>query len=917
MTEGILVMIVACAVVIAVLIALILVFRRINCRLKRQAEFQHSLLERTTAGILIVTADRQITEVNRRLCEMYGYSRDELVGQSVEILHLDREHFERFGQWFDNARNARIDDPLVQIEYHYRRKDGSTFWAVISGGALELPDGDMGVIWSLTDISDRKQAEEELAIERSHMQSLFEVSGSGMLIVSSTRQILQVNNQFCNLFGYSRDELVGQSAQVLHVDPQHYEDWAPRFQEAKAGFPIASADYPWRRKDGTVFWCFFAGVKMQLPNGEQGVLWNVIDITERKQAEEKIKGQQVFLQNSLDALTHPFYVIDAKDYTIKMSNKASHFGGYWEGAKCFQLTHNQSEPCTGADHPCALLEIKRTKKPVVIEHVHTDQAGKRQSVEIHAYPVFDSNGEVSQVIEYCLDISELKKGEEERRRLVTAIEQGIDSVVITDKKGMIQYVNPSFEKTTGYTKDEVIGWNQRNLQSGKYDASFYQDIWRTLASGKPWQGHLINKKKDGTLYEEEVSITPVLNEAGKIINYVAVKHDVTEQMKLEEQLRQAQKMESIGTLAGGIAHDFNNILAAIMGFSELAKRHLPPGTAAGDDIDQIIKSGKRAATLVQQILEFSRKTEQKLQPLQPHLIVQEVIQMLRSTLPTTVEIQTDIDPACGTIMADSTKFHQVVMNLCTNAFHALQNEHGTLRVTLSRQEGSAKDREKKMGDSGLFIALSVSDTGQGMDPETASHIFEPYFTTKEQGRNKGTGLGLAVVHGIIEGYKGVIEVESEPGKGSTFRVLIPAMEKSSSTPEKLKQQEDRLLGTERILVVDDEPMLVRINTTILESYGYTVTGITDSREALAKVQADPTQFDLIVTDQTMPGLTGAELAKAVLEVSSTMPIILCTGHSAVTSAEQTLAIGIKKYIYKPVQGYELARDVRMVLDKQE
>ncbi|PKN44427.1 MAG: hypothetical protein CVU58_09535, partial [Deltaproteobacteria bacterium HGW-Deltaproteobacteria-16] len=267
MINGIPVLIVVSAVVITVLLGMMLVLHRASLRLQKQLEFWHELLERTTVGILIVSPERRIIEVNRRLCEMSGYSREELVGQSAEIMHLDRTQFERFRQWFDNARS---DGPLMQIEYQYRRKDGSTFWGVISGGALVLPDGNMGVVWSLTDISDKKQTEADLAIERSHMQTLFEVNGSGMLVVSSIRQILQVNRQFCNLFGYSREELVGQSARVLHVDQQHYEDWAPRFQEAKAGFPIASADYPWRRKDGTVFWCFFAGVKMQLPSGESG-----------------------------------------------------------------------------------------------------------------------------------------------------------------------------------------------------------------------------------------------------------------------------------------------------------------------------------------------------------------------------------------------------------------------------------------------------------------------------------------------------------------------------------------------------------------------------------------------------------------------------------------------------------------------
>jgi len=569
-----------------------------------------------------------------------------------------------------------------------------------------------------------------------------------------------------------------------------------------------------------------------------------------------------------------------------------------------------------AEYRSLLDEILATGSVTNMETSYRTKNGKKVLI-LFSGSLITEGSTVTGIVCVAIDITERKQAEDERRRLVTAIEQGVDSVIITDETGLIQYVNPSFEQLTGYTKEEVIGRNPSLLQSGKHDAHFYQEMWRTLASGKVWQGHLINKKKDGTLFDEEASIKPVLNEDGEIINHVAVKRDVTERMKLGEQLKQAQKMESIGTLAGGIAHDFNNILSAILGYAELAKQRLPPETAAQDDIDQIIQSGIRAAALVRQILDFSRKTEQKLQPLQPHLIVQDVLQMLDSTMPTSVEFEEDIDPACGTIMADSTKFHQVVLNLCTNAFQALKDEKGTLRITLSRQERNAKDVEQGNGSPVPFIVLSVSDTGQGMDQETAAHIFDPYFTTKELGTRKGTGLGLAIVHGIVEGYNGFIEVESETGRGSTFRVFIPEWDKSHSTPEIQIHQRALPSGTERILVVDDEPMLVRINTRVLEVHGYRVTGVTDSREALEIVRAEPKQFDLIVTDQTMPGLSGSELAKAVLEIAPDMPIIICSGHSTVISAEDAYAMGFKRYVHKPIQGDTLARTVRMVLDERK
>ncbi|MBA3003655.1 MAG: PAS domain S-box protein, partial [Desulfurivibrio sp.] len=782
MTNGVPVIIVACIVVIIVLFGIMLFSRRTNRLLQKQIEFWHNMLERTTAGIVIVSPERRVIEVNRRLCEMYDYSRDELIGQSAEIFHLDRAQYDRFKQWFDNARS---DGPLVHIEYQYRRKDGSTFWAVITGGPLMLPDGSMGVVWSLIDISDKKQAEAELAIERNHMQTLFEVNGSGMLVVSSTRQILQVNNQFCNLFGYNRDELVGQSAQILHVDQQHYEDWAPRFQEAKSGFPIASADYPWRRKNGTVFWCFFAGVKMQLPNGEQGVLWNVIDITDRKQVEE------------------------------------------------------------------------------------------------------------------------------ERRRLVTAIEQGVDSVIITDQKCFIQYVNPSFERITGFTKDEVIGKNPRILQSGKHDAAFYREMWAPLASGKAWQGHLINKKKDGSLFEEEVSITPVLNEAGEIINYVAVKRDVTGVMRLEEQLRQAQKMEAIGTLAGGIAHDFNNILAIILGYAELAFRETPGIDPRRNKLGEIIKAGTRAKDLVRQILDFSRKTERVKQPFLMAPLVKETLKMLRASIPSTIAIEERIIAVNSMVLGDPSQLHQVIINLCTNAFHSMEEQGGTLSIILDSVQ---LEREEAAGlgvDEGCYVRLVVADSGCGMSPVIQGRIFEPYFTTKDVG--KGSGMGLAVVHGILLSHGGMVRATSQEGKGSSFEVYLPAIEQ----PAKEEGGEEGGTcppGTERILVVDDEPVIAEMMSQWLVQLGYTVTTSNNSVEALGMVRENPNGFDLIVTDQTMPFMPGSELAKEVLSIRPDLPIILCTGYSAILTEEKAMEIGIKRYAYKPLQGDELARLVRQVLD---
>ncbi|MCB2180675.1 MAG: response regulator [Desulfobulbaceae bacterium] len=634
----------------------------------------------------------------------------------------------------------------------------------------------------------------------------------------------------------------------------------------------------------------------------------------REEAEQKVKEQHQLLQRSLDALTHPFYLINVNDYTIALANTAAGFNKDQREATCYQLTHNRSEPCTGKEHPCPIDEIKRTKRAVVFEHVHLDKDGKKRYLDIHGYPVFGAKGEIKQVIEYCLDVTERKKAEEERHKLTTVIEQAADSIVITDKSGTIQYVNPCFEKVTGYSKEEAIGKNPRFLQSGSHDTNFYRQMWNTLTSGKVWRGNLINRKKDGTLFEEEASITPVLNKAGAIIHYVALKRDVTEQKKLEEQLNQAQKMEAIGTLAGGIAHDFNNILTAILGYSELILEELPEESMHRVYQEQIFKSSIRAKDLVQQILTFSRQTKQKRTPIFFHLIIKEALKLLRSSIPSTIEIREDINTKAGMVLADPTQLHQIVMNLVTNAYYSMRESGGVLAIGLNACQIEQNDHLLMALDlpAGIYVRLEVSDTGCGMDKQTQDKIFEPYYTTRATG--EGTGLGLAIVHGIVKNYGGHISVYSEPGKGATFRVYLPQINAKHDTKPTANKECPH--GTERILLVDDEAPIANMQQNVLKSLGYQIRSFTHSEELLRTFQDAPDDYDLIITDMTMPDLTGPELSQKLLAIRSDIPIILCTGFSELIDKEKAAALGTKGYLLKPFSKIELAEAVRKVLDKK-
>ncbi len=523
----------------------------------------------------------------------------------------------------------------------------------------------------------------------------------------------------------------------------------------------------------------------------------------------------------------------------------------------------------------------------------------------------DQRNFVERIAENIASALAQRCADQERNRLTSVVDQATETIIITDPQGTICYVNPAFERVTGFHKEEVFNKNARILKSGMHDSSFYSDIRKTLERGETWSGRLINRRKDGSLFEEEGTISPVRDESGRIINYVAVKRDVTQEVALEKQLRQAQKMEALGTLAGGIAHDFNNILAAILGYAELSLGTHSLEARLRNNLEQVIKAGKRARDLVQQILAFSRQSEQERKPVQLGSVVQEVLTLLRASLPTTIEIHFKGDPQNGLVMADPTQIHQLLMNLCSNAACAMNEKGGSLHVELSTNRvGPHGFRMNGELSPGSYLRLTVRDTGHGIPPALLDRIFDPYFTTKEKGT--GTGLGLAVVHGIVKSHEGTIAVESEPGKGTSFHVFLPMVEACTSSAR--DAEEPTLGGSERILLVDDEDTLVELGSMMLEGMGYRVNAQTNSLEALETFRSNPDGFDLVITDLTMPQMTGLELAQELLRIRPHLPIILCTGYSENLVPQRTKAMGVREFMTKPFLVRDLARTIRNALD---
>ncbi|MDY7039027.1 MAG: response regulator, partial [Thermodesulfobacteriota bacterium] len=428
-------------------------------------------------------------------------------------------------------------------------------------------------------------------------------------------------------------------------------------------------------------------------------------------------------------------------------------------------------------------------------------------------------------------------------------------------------------------------------------------------------GRIFNKKRNGSLFEVETTISPSKDSSGNVTHLVVVQRDVSHEVELERQLRQAQKMEAIGTLAGGIAHDFNNILGAIIGYTEMVKMFdIEKDSPVHNRLQQILLAADRAKKLVEQILTFSRQTEAEQRPVLFSPIVKEALKFLRASLPSTINIHQEIKTENDMILADPTQIHQVLMNLCTNAAHAMSTTGGVLEVGLMNVD--LDDRiiaERFVGlNPGPYISLSVKDTGHGMESEVMDRIFDPYFTTKEAGR--GTGMGLSVVHGIVKSHNGAIIVNSEPGKGSHFEVFFPRLE-NEKVKAKAELSPSLPVGNECILFVDDEETIADIGQKILESLGYQTIVERDSIKALDVFRDQADQFDLVITDLTMPGMTGLELAQKLLSIRPDIPIILCTGFGEALRKEKALHMGLMGVVTKPFSASNLAEAVREVLDE--
>ena len=494
----------------------------------------------------------------------------------------------------------------------------------------------------------------------------------------------------------------------------------------------------------------------------------------------------------------------------------------------------------------------------------------------HGVPVFKDTGDFSHYQGYNIDITLQKEAEREKDKLIQAIEQVRESIVITDIDGTVTYVNPVFSHITGYSAEEVVGENPRILKSGFHDSDFYASMWETLTSGKTWNGRMTNKKKNGSLYLEEATISPIHVHHGKVVGYIGVKRDITESVKLQEAYQQAQKVESIGRLAGGVAHDLNNLLSPIIGYGEILLEDLPEDEVCRDSVNEILRAGFKARDLVSQLLAFSRKQTLEYKVVDLNTVVKDFKSLLRRTIREDVEIEVETCNEEALVYAEKGQLEQVLMNLSVNSQDAMPSG-GTLTISVSVTESSGDTVEDSgIIEEGSYVVLSISDTGHGIDAETRKHMFDPFFSTKGK---KGTGLGLSTVYGIVKQHNGHIVFCSGEGTGTKAKIYLPLSSGDVFDESQLHSYDTSTSSHGTIVLVEDDPQVRNLTLSILERQGFRVLYATNGREALELLRSLKEPVDLLLTDVVMPEMNGKELYVEAIKELPDLKVLYMSGYT--------------------------------------
>jgi len=877
----------------------------------------HAFIKQVTAtGSRVLTASENFQQ-------MIGIPGSEMQGKTMEEL---------FPPEF--AAKISADDWAVVSKGEVLKADEELNGRYYTTTKFPLVQGGKTLLAGYTvDITELKRTEHALvrALERYNL--LAKHNHIVTWAIDTYGLYTDLSNETIAVAGYHPKELKGK-AHFYELHPEKgREDFRTKVFEAIAkGEPIQNLIHPVMTESGGTAWLSTNGIPMRDDQGNIVGYWGTsTDITDRKHAEESVRESERKYRMLTETMKDVVWIIDVE------TQRFIYVSPTIEKLRGFTVAEVMAGSLTDS------LEPGQTEKVVALLRQHAAEFRRGEITPNTFYtlelrqPCKNGGTIVTEVLcRFWLnertdrlelhgttrDITDRKHAEAERERLTRAIEQSTETILITDSAGTIVYVNPEFTKTTGYTREEALGQNARILKSGMHDKEFYRQLWETLKNGKTWEGKIVNKHKNGTVFIEQVSISPVRDEVGHIVNFVAAKRDITQQYRaeeektaLQEQLMHAQKLESVGRLAGGVAHDFNNMLQAILGYTEIALDQVPPGQPLHDDLMEIKKAAQRSTNLTRQLQTFAHKQAVAPRAINLNEAVENMSAMLRRLIGESIHLEWKPGPDLGTVMIDPGQIDQIVVNLCINARDAIGTSGRIVIATANVQLTPAEAHQ--LGDiaPGAYVQLSIQDNGCGMTPEIRNQVFEPFFTTKPVGQ--GTGLGLSIVYGIIRQNNGTIHVDSEPGKGSAFQIYLPRYFGEPVSDEPPDDVGTPVFSSHAtILLVDDEESILRTTQRILGSLGHKVLATTSSKDALQMLEEHSDQIDLLITDVIMPGMNGPEMVRQMLKRCAKLKYMFISGHTANLLAEQGLNETNSNCIRKPFSRKTLAQKVQEALTQK-
>ena len=881
--------------------------RRSREQLEESRSEYAELYDFAPVGYLTFDKMGLITRANLTACGLLGIERSLFVEKPFALF----VHPESQDLFYLHMQKVLETTTTQTCQLVLKGKDGTFFDAQLESIGVRS-NGARGVIRTiLTDITKRKEAQEDLRTSRLQLTEAADLAKIAYWEYDEAAGESVFNDVFYTLYATSAEREGGyRMPREKYVDefvhPDDREELRRQAYENKAHPPTDGLEhYEHRgvRRDGEVIQVL---ARTRVVTDSKGRVLKIVgvnqDITARKETEDALRESETKLRAILDYSRDAIGVSKDGIRTIVNPAYLSLFG--YESAD--EIIGKPVIDFVAPESRGLVMETANKRaRGEPVPSLYEVKALKKDGT------TFWMEGSISHYVlkgeKYTLaifrDVTDRRRAEDELRMLKHSIDVYHDGAYWMNADNEFIYVNEAACKVAGYTREELIGKTIFDI-APTLTPERMKEVWEELRTSGSFLAASVSRRKDGSEFPAEIVATYI--QFGGHEYVCGFVRDISEKKRFEEQRRQAQKMEALGTLTGGIAHDFNNVLAAIIGFTEMAKDRALKGSRQEQHLENVTAAGLRGRELVRQMLIFSRKSEQEKEPLRLGGLVKEATKLLRASIPSTISIRVKSGRTSDFILADPVQIQQVLMNLCTNAAYAMREKGGTLTIEVSDCDMPPTD---EMGP-GPYLRLVVRDTGAGIPADVVDKIFDPFFTTKPEG--EGTGLGLSVVHGIVDQHDGHIAVESTPGEGSAFTVYFPKIEKQ---PE-VKTVDDKSIptGHERILFIDDEKALVDVGQNMLTKLGYRVKSKTDSREALAIFRLDPSQFDLVITDQTMPGLTGVEFAKEVLALRPDMPVILCTGFSHTVDERTSRAAGIKAFVMKPLTKREIARTIRKVLD---